>query len=115
MRKIFSAIILSVILNFSVNANYIDGHLLKSMSVAPLNDNSHLQFVGYVIGVIDVNDQIILCVNVPSNALTPVLDEVIDYLADNPNKLDSPGNELVVNALLPSYSCASKTKSQPGF
>lgn len=111
MRKTFSAIILSVVFSFSINANYIDGHLLKSMSVAPVTENSHLQFVGYVIGVIDANDQIMLCVNVPSNDLNPVLDAVIDYLADNPNKLDSPGHELVIKALIPKYTCVSKTKS----
>jgi hypothetical protein len=111
MRKIFLPVILSAVFTSSVTANYIDGNLLKSMSVAPVTQNSHLQFVGYVIGVIDSNDQNILCVNALPNGLTPVLDEVINYLADNPKKLNAPGNQLVVEALLPKYSCASKAKS----
>ena len=110
MRSILLTVILSTVFSSSVNANYIDGNLLKLMSVAPVTDHSHLQFVGYVVGVIDSNDQHKLCVNVPPNALTPVLDTVIDYLANNLDKLNAPGNDLVVEALLPKYSCASKTK-----
>jgi hypothetical protein len=105
---VFLSIILSTLLITSVNANYIDGNLLKSMSVAPVTENAHLQFVGYVIGVIDANDQNTLCVNVPPNALTPVLDVVIDYLAAHPEKLKEPGNQLVIEALLPNYSCTTK-------
>jgi len=111
MRKIFIPVILSAIFSSSVTANYIDGNLLKSMSVAPVTEYSHLQFVGYVIFVVDANDQNRLCVNAPPNALTPVLGAVIDYLADNPEKLNAPGNQLVVEALLPKYSCASNSKS----
>jgi len=107
MKRIFIFVILSVAFSFSVHANYIDGNLLKSMSVAPVTDNAHLQFVGYVIGVIDSDAQHSLCVNVAPNALIPVLEAVIDYLDSNP-----PGNKLVIEALLPKYSCSFKAKSE---
>jgi len=81
------------------------------MSVAPVTENAHLQFVGYVVGVIDSNEQNNLCVDVPPNALTPVLDTVINYLANNPEKLNTSGSDLVVEALIPKYSCTSTPKS----
>ena len=111
MRNLLLIIFLSTVCISSVNASYIDGHLLKSMSVAPVTENSHLQFVGYVVGVIDSNEQNNLCVNVPPNALTPVLDTVIDYLASHPEQLDAAGSDLVIKAFLPKYSCAPTTKN----
>lgn len=110
MRNILLTIILSTVFISSASANYIDGNLLKLMSVAPVTENAHLQFVGYVVGVIDSDKNNKLCVNVPPNALTPVLDAVIDYLANNPERLNASGSDLVVKALLPKYSCASSPK-----
>ena len=105
MRTTLISILLSIAFISSASASLIDGHLLKAMSVAPVTDNAHLQFVGYVVGVIDSNAQNNLCVNVPPNALTPVLDTVITYLSNNSEHLDSPGSYLVVQALVPKYSC----------
>jgi len=110
MRSILLIILLSSAFISSVNASYIDGNLLKSMSVAPVTENAHLQFVGYVVGTIDSNMDNKLCVNVPPNELTPVLDEVIDYLANNPEQLDASGSDLVIKALLSKYSCALTNK-----
>lgn len=95
----------------TANAGYINGHVLKSMSIAPVTDNSHLQYVGYVVGVIDSDEQKKICVNVPPNALTPVLNSVKIYLADNPNELDLPGNRLVISALTSSYGCKIEENS----
>ncbi|TWX67755.1 hypothetical protein ESZ36_10570 [Colwellia demingiae] len=111
MRKIFLTIISFTLFISSASASYIDGNLLKSMSVAPVTENSHLQFVGYVVGVIDSNEQDNLCVDVPPNALTPVLDTVINYLANNPEKLNASGSDLVVEALIKQYSCPFTPKS----
>jgi len=99
------SILLLIVFISSARASFIDGHLLKAMSAAPVIDNAHLQFVGYVVGVIDSNEQNTLCVDVPANALTPVLDTVITYLSNNPEQLDASGNYLVVQALVPKYSC----------
>jgi hypothetical protein len=67
-----------------------------------------LQYVGDVIGVIDSVEQQNICVNVPPNALTPVLELVQNYLAINPNRLDRSANSLVVSALLPKYGCKTQ-------
>lgn len=111
MQKIFLTIISLSLFISSASASYIDGNLLKSMSVAPVTENAHLQFVGYVVGVIDSNEQNNLCVDVPPNALTPVLDTVIDYLANNLDELDSSASDLVVEALIKKYSCPLSPKS----
>lgn len=105
MRTTLISILLSIAFISSASASFIDGHLLKAMSGAPVTDNAHLQFVGYVVGVIDADEQNTLCVNVPANALTPVLDTVIKYLSNHPEQLDSSGSYLVVQALVPKYSC----------
>jgi hypothetical protein len=107
MRSIFVAFI--CVLSFSAKAGYIDGNTLKAMSVAPVTDNSHLQFVGYVIGAIDSDEQKNICVDAPPRELTPVLDAVINYLATNPEKLNNSGSSLVVEALIPLYSCKKKS------
>lgn len=105
MRTTLISILLSIVFISSARASFIDGHLLKVMSVAPVTDNAHLQFVGYVVGVIDSDEQNTLCVNVPANALTPVLDVVIKYLSNHPEQLDASASYLVVQALVPKYSC----------
>ncbi|PKH87168.1 Rap1a/Tai family immunity protein [Colwellia sp. Bg11-28] len=111
MRNIFLTIISFSLFISSASASYIDGNLLKSMSVAPVSENAHLQFVGYVVGVIDSNKQNNLCVDVPPNELTPLLDTVINYLANNPEKLNASGSDLIVEALIPKYSCTFTPKS----
>lgn len=107
MRNVLSFIMMLLFVS-KANAGYINGHVLKSMSIAPVTDNSHLQYVGYIIGVIDSDKQKTICVDAPPNALTPVLDSVKTYLADNPNKLDRSGSSLVVEALIPLYLCKDK-------
>ncbi|NQZ09071.1 MAG: hypothetical protein HRT35_18090 [Algicola sp.] len=105
MKTLLSAITLSSCFAFSANAGYINGSVLKSMSIAPVSESAHLQYVGYVIGVIDSDQQRTICVDVPGNALTPVLEAVKNYLAANPNKLNDSGNSLVIKALMPLYAC----------
>ena len=111
MRKVISIVLLFICSVSTASAGYINGHVLKSMSVAPVTENSHLQYVGYVIGVIDADEQQNVCVNEPPNALTPVLDAVRKYLANNPEKLNNSGNSLVISALISSYACKDKAKS----
>jgi hypothetical protein len=112
MKRVLTAIVSFICFISTASAGYIDGHVLKSMSEAPVTENSHLQYVGYIIGVIDSDEQKMICVNEPPNELTPVLEAVRNYLASNSSELERSGNSLVISALTPSYGCKSKSKAK---
>jgi hypothetical protein len=96
------------------SAGFIDGQMLKEM----LNARSRVdqgnfrstdfqaasRASGYVMGVVDAVESIMICpgAGITAGQLTAM---VAKYLEENPDKWSQSGDQIVVNALRPTFPC----------
>jgi len=85
-------------------AGYLDGNFLKEMSNAPITENAHFQYVGYIAAVIDTDNSTKICVDY-SASMQPILDTVQQYLSKHPDKLNGSAIGLVQSALELKFPC----------
>ena len=74
------------------------------MSNAPITENAHLQYVGYIAAVIDIDNATNICVDY-SASMQPILDTVQQYLMNHSNELNGSAAALIQSALKQSFPC----------
>jgi hypothetical protein len=103
IRKI-QLIMVLLLSTASAQAGYLDGNFLKKMSNAPITENSHFQYVGYIAAVIDMDNATKICVDY-SSSMQPILDTVQQYLINHPNNLNGSAIGFIQSALELKFPC----------
>ena len=75
------------------------------MSNAPISDNAHLQYVGYIAAVIDIDNNKTICVDHSTN-MQPILDAVQKHLSEQPSEeLNKSAVGFILTALKKTFPC----------
>ncbi|MSR12945.1 MAG: hypothetical protein EXR84_14405 [Gammaproteobacteria bacterium] len=110
-KKIVAILLLSIAI--TAQAGFIDGNtLVKYMAqweiAAAKNPSADFmsagEYRGYLLGVVDLSDQILFCT--PDNSNARQLGAVVAaYLKANPARWSEPAQKLVIAALAQSFPC----------
>lgn len=99
------------------SAEFLDGQKLKELINAQTRiDHGDIRSTdfqdaaranGYVLGVVDTGISILICPRegIKAGQLTAM---VAKYLEDNPDKWSQSGDQIVINALKPTFPCQKK-------
>jgi hypothetical protein len=104
MFKKIQFILILILSTGYAHAGYIDGNFLKEMSNAPITENAHFQYVGYIAAVIDMDNATNICVDY-SASMQPILDTVQQYLMNYSSDLNGSAVELIQSALKQNFPC----------